>query len=121
LEKFRRHVHAAHSVRSRQKCSIFCLCKSARRAPTTWRAIVPYGPNFHHGRRDMTARHLSTKNRPENAALKRCFAAEAWAMPEDGPPMEGGLICERWLSVEAPPVTIPEIRPHSGKARLRRR
>jgi hypothetical protein len=95
LEKIRRHVHAAHSVRSRQKCSIFCLCKSARRAPTTWRAIVPHGPNFHHGRRGMTDRHLSTKNRPENAALGRRFAAEEWAMPEDGPPMESGLICER--------------------------
>ena len=39
----------------------------------------------------MTDKHLSTKNRPENAALRRRFAAEEWAMPEDGPPMEGGL------------------------------
>ncbi len=69
----------------------------------------------------MTARHLSTKNRPENAALRRRFAAEKWAMPEDGPPMESGLICERWLSVAAPPMLHPGIRPHSGKARLRRR
>ena len=36
----------------------------------------------------MTDKHLSTKNRPENAALRRRFAAEEWAMPEDGPPME---------------------------------
>ena len=53
--------------------------------------------------------------------LKRRFAAEEWAMPEDGPPMEGGLIYERWLSVEAPPVLILGIRPHLEKARLRRR
>ena len=33
----------------------------------------------------MRARRLSTKNRPENAALRRRFAAEEWAMPEDGP------------------------------------
>ena len=36
----------------------------------------------------MTARHLSAKNRPDNSPLKRRFAAEEWAMPEDGPPME---------------------------------
>ena len=95
--------------------------ETARRAPTAWRAIVPHGPNFHHGRRGITDRRLSTKNRPENAALRRRFAAEEWAMPEDGPPMEGGLIYERWLSVSVPPVLIPEIRPHSGKVQLRRR
>jgi hypothetical protein len=39
----------------------------------------------------MTARHLSTKNRPDNSPLKRRFTAEEWAMPEDGPPMEGAL------------------------------
>ena len=36
----------------------------------------------------MTARHLSAKNRPDNSPLKRRFAAEEWAMPEDGPPTE---------------------------------
>ena len=69
----------------------------------------------------MTARHLSAKNRADNSPLKRRFAAEEWAMPEGGPPMEGGLIYERWLSVEAPPVLILGIRPHLEKARLRRR
>ena len=121
LEKIRRHVHATDSVKSRPECSIFCLCKSAHRAPTTGRAIVPHGPNYHHERRGITARRLSTKNRQSNAALKRRFAAEKWAMPEDGPPMESGLICERRLSVEAPPVLHPGIHPHSEKARLRRR
>jgi len=36
----------------------------------------------------MTARHLSAKNRPDNSPLKRRFAAEEWAMPEDGPAMK---------------------------------
>ena len=69
----------------------------------------------------MTARHLSAKNRPDNSPLKRRFAAEEWAMPEDGPPMESSLIYERTLSVEAPPVQILGIRPHSRKARLHHR
>ena len=76
--------------------------ETARRAPTAWRAIVPHGPNFHHGRRGITDRRLSTKNRPENAALRRRFAAEEWAMPEDGPPMEDALGAELRFDLQAP-------------------
>jgi hypothetical protein len=63
----------------------------------------------------------SPQNTDRITRLKRRFAAEEWAMPEDGPPMESSLIYERRLSVETSSVLILGIRPHSRKARLRRR
>ena len=50
----------------------------------------------------MTDKHLPTKNRPENATLRRRFAAEEWAMPEDGPPMEGARGAELRFDLQAP-------------------
>jgi hypothetical protein len=62
LKEFGLNVHAADSVKSRAECSIM-----ARIAPTIWRAIVPHGPNFHHGQRGMTDRHLPAKHLPNHA------------------------------------------------------
>jgi hypothetical protein len=64
-----------------------------------------------------TSPHDTARTTP----IKRRFAAEEWAMPEDGPPMESSLNCERRLSGETSSVLILGIHPHSRKARLRRR
>ena len=121
FEKFRRNVHAAHNVKSRQKRSIFCLCKKLLVAN---RPIG--GPSSRMAQISITDGEAvlpdtSLPNTARTTLLKRRCAAEEWAMPEDGPPMESGMICERRLSVTGPPVLILGIRPHSGKARLRRR